>query len=274
MKLLFKHNIHIICCGDPAQLPPINKEKDNHLLDNPHVFLDEVLRQAQESEIIRVSMDIRAGRPLKPMSGKEVIIARKEDLNTGMLNWADQILCATNKTRHELNAMIRKMKGIESICPVDGDKMICLRNYWEDDFKCEEPLINGTIGYLKNSFESFNKIPFYLGGGEIPLVCGEIESDGITFKELSMDKNMIIQEKKTLSSKIEYRLGKDKKYKHLIPLEFTYGYAITAHKAQGSQWGKVLAIEENFPFEKEEHQRWLYTCCTRPVDKLVLIQKG
>lgn len=218
-------------------------------------------------------MDIRDELPLKPIKGKEVIIANKKELNTGMLNWANQVICATNKTRHELNMTMRKLNGIESETPVDGDKLICLRNYWKENFQCEEPLINGTIGYLRNSFESFNKIPYYFGGGKIPLICGEIESDGTIFKGLSMDENMIIQEKKTLDSKTEYKLSRSRKTKHLIPLEFTYGYGITCHKAQGSQWDKVLVMEESFPFDKTEHARWLYTGCTRAIDKLVLITK-
>jgi hypothetical protein len=49
-------------------------------------------------------------------------------------------------------------------------------------------------------------------------------------------------------------------------------YAITGHKAQGSQWEKVLVFEENFPFDKMEHARWLYTAATRASDKLVLVR--
>ena len=52
----------------------------------------------------------------------------------------------------------------------------------------------------------------------------------------------------------------------------TYGYAITCHCAQGSEWDKVLVIEENFPFDKNEHARWLYTACTRPSQKLLLLR--
>ena len=62
-------------------------------------------------------------------------------------------------------------------------------------------------------------------------------------------------------------------FKINTPLEFTYGYAITCHKAQGSEWDKVLVIEEDFPFSKEEHARWLYTAATRAAEKLVLIKK-
>ena len=58
----------------------------------------------------------------------------------------------------------------------------------------------------------------------------------------------------------------------IVPKEFAYGYAITVHKAQGSEWDKVLVLEERFPFDKEEHARWLYTAVTRASDKLVLLR--
>ena len=59
---------------------------------------------------------------------------------------------------------------------------------------------------------------------------------------------------------------------NLIPLEFTYGYAITYWKSQGSEWDKVLVIEEKFPFDREEHLRWLYTAVTRSSSQLVIIR--
>ena len=35
----------------------------------------------------------------------------------------------------------------------------------------------------------------------------------------------------------------------------------------------VLVLEEKFPFAAQEHARWLYTACTRAVEKLVVIKK-
>ncbi len=77
---------------------------------------------------------------------------------------------------------------------------------------------------------------------------------------------------KTLSPQEEYQIRKFKDNPNL-PVEFNYGYSITGHKAQGSQWNKVLALEENFPFDREEHARWLYTVVTRAAEKLTLILK-
>ncbi len=271
---LFKHQVHVICLGDPGQLPPINPEDDNHLLDNPHVFLSEIHRQAQESEIIRVSMDIRAGRPLELLDGKDVKIIDKDDLVEGMYLWADQILCAKNETRIGINNHMRELLGREGD-PQDGDKVICLRNYWETVDNCGNPLTNGTIGYLQNNYSRLIKYPYFVnGGGSFEAINAQLLTEtGSRFEELLMDKRLILEGKESLDWKTKWALSKKDKFAWMVPMEFTYGYAITTHKAQGSSWDKILVFEENFPFAKEEHQRWLYTAVTRAAEKCVIVRK-
>ena len=73
--------------------------------------------------------------------------------------------------------------------------------------------------------------------------------------------------------RVAYQIGRlREKIGDILPRQITYGYAITGHSAEGSQWPKVLVLEESFPFNREEHKRWLYTCCTRPEEKLVLVK--
>ena len=95
-ELLLSHNIHVICLGDPFQLPPIGE--DNQVLYKPHIFLDEIMRQAQESEIIRLTMDIRNGKSLGLFKGNEVQVIDPKDVVGGMYGWADQIIVAKNPT--------------------------------------------------------------------------------------------------------------------------------------------------------------------------------
>lgn len=278
LKRLLYYNVYVICLGDPGQLPPINKDDDNHLLDKPDVFLDEIMRQEEQSEIIKLTMDIRNGKPLNHFIGKEVQILDREELTTGMLQWADQIICSTNVTRVALNNQMRDLLG-RGNSPEDGDKVICLRNYWEKISEDGQPLVNGTIGYLSNSFNSFLKIPAYITNGrlnQIDTVIANFKSDdGITnFSNLTMDKRMILEGEPTLNFRENFKLSKNVRYMNSIPLNFTYGYAITCHKAQGSEWDNVLVIEESFPFDKEEHKKWLYTAATRAAKKLVIIRKG
>lgn len=275
MQILFKHNVYIIALGDPFQLPTINPEDDNGLLVKPHVFLDEIMRQAQDSEIIQLSMKIRAQERIDNFRGKDVMVLGKNELNTGMLTWADQVLVATNPTRISLNNQMRQLLGREGK-PVDGDKLICLRNYWDDFSDQANPLVNGTIGTLKNSFESYYQMPRYLHNfpNRVDVIYGDFVTDSNeVYNALEMDKKYILEGEPSLDSKQKYILGKNEKTKHLVPYDFTYGYAITCHKSQGSQWPKVLGVEEKFPFDKTEHARWLYTLVTRAEDKVVLIRK-
>ena len=277
LQKLIQYDIHIICLGDPGQLPPINKNEDNHLLDNPHIFLDEIMRQEAESEIINLTMDIRAGKPLTRYQGKEVQVLNKDELTTGMLLWADQIICAKNETRIALNNQMRDLLG-RSGGPQDGDKVICLKNNWDIYSVNDNPLVNGTIGYLKDSFSTYINLPRQITSNGQPKKLDILTANFISDTEedygiLNMDKQLITTGVPGLDWKTSYKMGRNWRFQDKIPDQFTYGYAITCHKSQGSEWDNVLVIEEGFPFEKEEHKQWLYTAATRAAKKLVIIKK-
>ena len=277
LQRLIKYNVHIICLGDPGQLPPVNKNKDNHLLDHPHIFLDEIMRQEENSEIINLTMDIRNGKPLIHYQGKEVQILNKDELTTGMLLWADQIICSTNATRVALNNQMRDLLG-RSGSPQDGDKIICLKNNWDIYSVNNNPLVNGTIGYLKDSFSTYINLPRQITSDGKPkkldiLTANFISDTDEDYGILNMDKQLILTGEPGLDWKTSYKMGRNWRFQDKIPDQFTYGYAITCHKSQGSEWDNVLVIEEGFPFDKEEHKQWLYTAATRAAKKLVIIKK-
>ena len=273
IQQLFKYSVYILALGDPFQLPPIHKDDVNTLLDKPHVFLDEIMRQAQESEIIRVSMDIREGKDLSLFDGKEVKIYEPKDFSESMLLWADQVLVGTNATRISLNNTMRRLLGREG-GPQDGDKVICLRNEWDIIANNGDPLVNGTIGYLKDSYSSYVTFPRMLYNGKFDVLNSKFVSDsGAEFDSINMDKKMIMTGEKCCDFKTAWKIQQNRAHAYKMPKEFTYGYAITGHKAQGSQWEKVLIVEERFPFDKTEHARWLYTCLTRAEEKAVIIRK-
>lgn len=272
-ELLLSHGVYVIACGDPFQLPPVDKTKENHILDSPHIFLDEVMRQAKESDIIVTSMNIREGKSIVPMRGNDTQIFRKQELVAGMYGWADEILVATNKNRFDINQFMRLDAGRSSE-PERDDKVICLRNTWDIcSVKDENPLINGTIGYLKDFSLVTMQYKTFTESFTAPILLSNIETtSGDTYLDVPIDYNSLLTGKKTFTPQQEYYLNK-RKDNPPLPIEFNYGYAITTHRAQGSQWDNVLVIEENFPFDKEEHARWLYTACTRAAKKLTLILK-
>ena len=274
IDLLFTHKVYVICLGDPGQLPPIDKNEDNHLLDHPHIFLDEIMRQAAESEIIRLTMKIRNQEPIDYIKGEEIQIIPQAELNTGMLLWADQVLTATNAKRLSINAQIRALLG-RGPEPEDGDKVICLRNYWDDSNAEGDPLVNGTIGTIINNFRTWREIPRFVKSDirKFDIVCCDFVTDEGIYVMTEIDRLMLMTGMKCCDWRLSYKLGQLKqRYGEIVPKEFAYGYAITCHKAQGSEWEKVLVLEENFPRDKKEHAQWLYTACTRASDKLVLVR--
>jgi len=268
--LLLSHHIHVLALGDPAQLPPITE--DNDVLSSPHIFLDEIVRQAQDNEIIKLSMDIREGKPLQVFKGKQVQVINKSDIVDGMYTWADQIICAKNETRRQINDYMRqKLFGVNNHEPIEGDKVICLRNNWDDVNGLGDCMVNGTVGtvsYIRYSHDNKYLKPYlewdFLPDGYIPSQC----SEDPYFRNLNVDYKLLTTGEPTVTTQ-NFR----KFPKIWTPKEFDYGYCITCWKAQGDQYNKVLLFEEGFPFDPEEHQRYLYTGVTRAVEKLVVVKK-
>lgn len=271
--LLLTHGIYVIACGDPFQIPPIDKNQDNGILNNPHIFLDEVMRQAKESDIICLSMDIREGKKINPFKGNDTQVFNKKDLCDGMYFWADQILVSTNKSRHDINSYIRDDLG-RGFEPEINDKVICLRNCWDtlSEKQCD-PLINGSIGTI--SAMHMGSIDYIIMGQKVtaPVLVTDLITSNDEYKNLHIDYTALTTGEKFFNPRQEYIIRKNKQNPEL-PIEFNFGYAITGHRAQGSQWNKVLVLEESFPFDRIEHARWLYTTVTRAAEKLTLILKN
>lgn len=276
-ELLLSHRIYILALGDPFQLPPIVAETDNHVLDHPHIFLDEIMRQALDSEIIRASMWIREGKSLSsyPAENKEVMIVPKYQRTDDMLLWADQILCATNKERQELNHRMRQLKGF-GFEPEIGDKIINLSNHW--DFGSNNnieaiPLTNGSIGYITAMMKEQIYVPHYIYDKPIDILYTDMtDEDGEEYSGMPADYNFFMTGNKTLTGRQEFLMRKKDGIPN-PPFDITYGYAITCHKAQGSQWDKVLIQEGWFPNDSVEHARWLYTAITRAAQRCVIVKK-
>jgi len=275
IEMLLRHKVFVIFLGDPGQLPMIDKNESHDYLQHPHVFLDEVMRQAAESEIIQLTMKIRNGEDIPFMKGNEVIVIPRKELVTGHLLWADNIICATNATRHGVNKQVRELLGYEGeLCP--REKIIIKRNYWEDCNEDGDALVNGTVGIVDNIFESMIQLPGYIKNDRhrIPTIMAEFTPDkGKTFGTIDFDKDFMLNETPCVDWRVAYQVGKLRnKLGDILPKQATYGYALTCHASQGSEWEKVLVMEENFPFDKKEHQRWVYTAATRAAEKLVLVR--
>lgn len=239
---------------DPAQLPPIEGGGYFSRRD-PDVFLTEVHRQARDSGILDLATFVREGGDVLTRVGWstadcEVVSrdrVRGPELFQRMVQ-ADQVVVGTNATRHQFNARYRKLCRISDSLPVPGEKLICLRN------ERRTGLLNGSM------WRSLETSP---GGGSSTVDLRVETLDGLYPSRL------------TSRSWIHHFEGREADLLKIGPVrlgfqEFDFGYFITAHKAQGSQWDDVVVYDESRVFRKDR-ARWLYTGITRAARRLLVV---
>jgi exodeoxyribonuclease-5 len=239
---LMSFGVPVLVLGDPAQLPPI--QGGGFFTEaQPDAMLTEVHRQAQNDPIVRLSMEIRAGNRLEPGVYGETQVVRRDALDPQRVLDADQVLVGRNNTRRAYNIRMRERRGLEGALPVAGDKLVCLRN------NRKKGLFNGGLWKVqersarKTGIMSLRVFPDE--GGKILKVSVRPECFTGGIEAVAWDLR--------------------KRYD-----EFDFGYVLTVHKAQGSQWDDVVLFDESFAFP-ESRDRWLYTGVTRAAKRLTVV---
>ena len=232
----------VLVLGDPAQLPPV-KGGGYFTEGDPDFMLTEIHRQAADNPIIRLSMAIREGESFDEQSEQCRLISRK-DITTEEIMEADQILVGANKTRKRYNDRLRELHGFTESSPEAGEKLVCLRN------NKKKGLLNGGIWTVKARLSP--------RGGRVRFTVRPEE--GGKPVNVTVPRQFFTDGPETVPW--PQRKGAD---------EFDYGYALTVHKAQGSQWDNVVLFDESFMF-REHGARWLYTGVTRAAERLTLVR--
>src|SRR5216683_900238 len=237
----------LLVLGDPAQLPPI--QGGGFFTDNePDAMLTEVHRQAQDDPIVRMSMDVREGRTLDiGRYGESEVVARAE-LDPSRVMSADQVLVGRNNTRRAYNMRMRQRQQIEEPLPVAGDKLVCLRN------NRKKGLFNGGLWRVKSRAASRAKTSRIISMRLSP-------DEEFNHKVTKVSVRCDCFEGGIESIPWEQRKPYD---------EFDYGYVLTVHKSQGSQWDDVVLFDESFAFQ-DSRARWLYTGITRAAKRLSVV---
>jgi exodeoxyribonuclease-5 len=139
---LMSFAVPLLVLGDPAQLPPV--QGGGFFTDaKPDAMLTEVHRQAQDNPIVRLSMEVRAGRSLEPGVYGETQVVTRDKLDGQRVIDADQVLVGRNATRRAYNARMRQRRGFVGDLPAAGDKLVCLRN------NRRKGLYNGALWSVK-----------------------------------------------------------------------------------------------------------------------------
>jgi exodeoxyribonuclease-5 len=259
---LLKFGVPILVLGDPGQLPPIRGE-GFFTECKPDVMLTEVLRQALDSAVIRLATMARQGAIIPHGTYDEFVtkMSFRDIRPEHMLN-ADQVICGKNATRIMLNGGMKRAAGFgDSVYPTGkGEKIICLKN------RNDLGIVNGMFLDLINPQDS-NETAFTAAmrtedGDDVSLTLESGRSvdrfgiyKGHYLDHVEMDKD---------------RNDKDYKLKRNL-IETTWGWAITCHKAQGSQWKNIIVYDDGLGRTREDRCRWLYTGITRAESGLLLL---
>jgi len=229
----------ILVLGDPAQLPPVYGQ-GFFINAEPDFMLTEIHRQAEDNPIIRLATSIRNKQ--RPQVDNKMVFSKAEP---EMVLGCDQVLVGRNRTRRVINNRIRELLGRKTELPQKGDRLVCLRN------DHEVGLLNGAIWMVDTCYD-------LVGDEKIDLILRSEEE--ATFLAVEAHKHYFVQDGEI---DMPYWIRKEAQ-------EFDYGYALTCHKSQGSQWEKVMVFNESAAFRADCH-RWLYTAVTRASEELILI---
>ena len=232
----------VLVLGDPAQLPPV--QGAGYFTEKPaDAMLTEVHRQAAGDPIIRLSIAVRGGERLERGSWGETRVISRREIDADAILRADQVLVGTNRSRRAYNTRIRQLNGLHDPMPAVGETLVCLRN---DKTK---GILNGGLFSIKT-------------------MRGE--------KEGRIEMDVAVEDEKRsvrVSVPREFFEGRDDELPFSIRRkadEFDYGYVLTVHKAQGSQWDEVVLFDESYAF-REHRARWLYTGVTRAAKRLTVV---
>jgi len=244
MRLIWQ-GTKILVLGDPYQLPPV--ESGGFFTGSrPDFFLSEVHRQAKDSPIITLATKVREGEKLQYGDWGAARVIPRGVLSVEEVRQFNTVIVGRNATREVYNRRIRTSMGYSDPQPRVGEKVICLRNDRNAN------VLNGEIFIVTALPRSRT-------------------NHSIAMKLLSEDEPSQKPRKVAVRKEFFYGGLEDLEWRDFRNTQqLTYGYAITGHKSQGSQWSSCLVYDESHVFG-EDAERWLYTAITRAQDHTTIV---
>lgn len=246
----------ILIEGDPGQLPPV-RGTGAFTGRKPDVFLQEIHRQAADSPIIRLATLARQGKPLPIGDHGQGVHVLKLDGGSyaRVFDAGTQVICGLHRTRWRITAMMRERLGFAGPLPLKGERLICRRNNYELG------IFNGTLATLLD--DATEEEGHYRSTPTVYALAGlEDEDEARHIPALDCHPFLFRQH-------FDQRAVKPARLDKGLH-EFDWGYALTGHSAQGSQWPHVTVVDDSAAF-REDRWKWLYTTLTRPESGMTVL---
>jgi exodeoxyribonuclease-5 len=234
----------VLVLGDPAQLPPIHGT-GFFTTATPDVVLTDVQRQACDNPIIHMATTIRQGGRLAAGNYGSSRVVPRDAIALAELATADQVLVGRNATRRLLNERLRNHLERHGAIPQPSDRLVCLRN------NHTRGLLNGSTWITRAALAGDrDSIMLAIAPDDAPNAVTYTETHLAFFRGTANDELSYFEQRKFD--------------------QFDFGYAITVHKAQGSQWPNITLFDQASVFGKDAG-KWLYTAITRASNSLTIV---
>ena len=240
----------ILYVGDREQLPPVEGVWGPDFTD-PTAVLETIHRQAEQSPILSLATAIREGKRwdgwqdgvCERGAGDPVAwLCERIDLDATLITM-------TNQRRRGLNTAIREQRGFTGPM-VAGERIVCLRN------NVDVGLMNGEVRTVVSAAKAIG--PSWLQRTELWEMVLE---DG---KKVMVNIDLIGQPVSVYQAWKKKRKGAG--MDRMIHVD--YGYCLTVHKAQGSQWREVGFVSCPVFRRMRDRRRLAYTAVTRASERL------
>ncbi len=288
-----------ILVGDPWQLPPIiskpeAKKYGEHFtvfsgdsgVDALDVTLTTVVRT--QNDLLDVVTHLREEQRLPRDNTYESFEFRRgQKLMTALDDWLDDpeehvLVTWRNKLRMQGNEYIRDKLGRRGHLPEPGEPILFCRN--------GQGVLNGEITTVTHigagpKFGSLLTHEIRVEGHRHPIIVS------LTGRETPLDGGLPWIDKwgeyrGELRKYAKSRYGDDARESQVEPVPITWGYVLTVHKAQGSEWRRVSVFltpgdANSKPFKENTvlpdgstisfGVRWMYTALTRAREQATLV---
>lgn len=278
------HYPRVLFTGDPDQLPPVIEDGEPEeelgscgVLDRPDATLEVIHRHGKDSSIYAVSHGARQGRQPDFQASEDgrVLCLSEEQGHFGRehlahyIDRADAVLTQRNSVRVMINEYVRRRRGFMrtpvDFTPKPGEILVCGENFMHPERRTR--VANGERLVVRE----------FLGRRAVRPDAPEIED----FAVIAHPEGRELDEGEWLVS--SQMLRGDQIRASVLTTEHVsgprsnvlradWGYALTVHKAQGSEWPRVVVVDDLDPDHRIPLHKWYYVAYSRAVEQLVILK--